>query len=525
MASSAAVVAASGVASSSSSVRVVPLPNELPSLPDAYANQYTYSMQQGILLAMKQIQIWPGSSITPLALTLIARLLNRLAHALLLSFDMNGVDTAVFEFPARTGMGGRISEKVNEAIGEAQTKLSHGHSNGGLCFLLSNAKRWLDEFRELHTESTLAELSSEEGQIGLLVWVECIAVGTLELAGGYSGSRGSSVIEAQDVIRSFYNAPNLASMTRYLSASRSYVDIIGERFEHNRSAWVAFDRTYSWYHDVAKVAHYAQQYARGALLPGDKYFFRTHGIRPLQFFGNHRSIDHVLRCAYLIENDTNAIERGAIVFSFEVCDAHGAWMQLVCEVRASLTRARFYMADSGNAVATMKPPSMASSSSASAPHITIELDADQIARFSANEGAVAEPSSASANKKRRLEDQQRGQACAESYSTQCAKSILSEKLLAATQLARLDRFGPSLFTVNHPLKVRVRFTAELIDYASTCYNLPVLPTVLLELIGEYAPISDLPYIQPPATVRQAQEDAGKCFTHKFVKLEQPVTLG
>jgi hypothetical protein len=518
----------------------VVLPDELPRLPDTYANQCPSSLQQGIKKALTLI--YPDHSITSHGILVVARILNQFSHALLLSIEMNG-DTCdpsrAFLFPSCAGMGELYAYGIKEVANGQPVEQN-------ACMKHSDVLRWIEEFRELHSNSFLTKQQQQQQQqqhatlITVTAWVDYMAFEILEVAGRYSSSRSLYVIDGMDVIRSISFDDELKPFTKYLGDSHSYVDIMSMQFESNRDAWREFDQGYSWFHNAAKVDLYAQQYARGELLLGDDYFFRQHGIRPLQFFGNHLS--HYLK---LSKNDTNPNERGCVVFSFEVRDAHGAWLPLVCELRASHSLAQFRTADNGQLVASIQSQHNLS------PCCVVALTDKELARFMSNP---------STHKRQRLEDEHihsvfssttlpapiiiaqskpldnpfRHQIMSESENILTRKrkqyetaletlanklkpqAFLEDKLIIATQLSRLDRFGPSLFTSNHPLKVRARFTAALIDHVSTQNGLPMLPTVLLQLIGEYDPVTDLPYIQGSSDSLHRQEDAAKRFTHTFI---------
>jgi hypothetical protein len=554
------------------------LPAELPRLPAAYANQCTPDLQKGILSVLEQVH--SGYAIRPNALALLVQLCNRFAHTLCLLLDKSSNKDASdpFLFPPCAGMGELCTYGNSEAV-KAQTKLLNGDAKGGLCFVRSDTTRWMEEFHELHPESKLSSSITPMKEIAILAWVEYITAELIEVAGKFTMRRQSFTIEGQDLIRGILNDKDLASMAMYLGTSSiSYLDAMYDHFEPNRSAWLTFDLAYGWYHDAVQVKRYAQQYARGELLPGDEYFFRQHGVRPLQFWGNRRSLDPVMRRKYQAMNDNacydDVEEKGekrcqhAIVFSFEVRDAQGVWVPFVCELRAQRSLARFFLADTGQFAAEIAPNDVLIRSQLPA-RCMIKLEDHDVARF----GPL--PPHRHSNKKQRLESSPQavmihvklpdpatiskplpnatvfptrvsGASSVEltrkrkEYEDALAivngslldeleeirpKAILEDKLLIATQLVRLDLFSPALFTSNHPLAVRERFTAELIDYVSTQNNLPTLPTVLLQLIGEYEPANDLPYISTHlSSDTQSYADASKRFTQQVLQVPRPLSL-
>jgi hypothetical protein len=527
------------------------LPDVLPRLPDAYANVCTTGLRQGILAVLEQVH--PGHAISPTGLPAVARLLNRCAHALVLSLEMNherGDQPAEFLFPEYTDLGELYKRGTSES-NETRTKYREGKK----CTLVvpqSEGTRWLDEFCTLHPESVLMVHKPEaENQLAVVAWVEYIAAELLELGGNCSHARRSRVIEAVDVVRVVEYDIELKPMAAYLGESRTYLDALRERFEPNQQAWLQYNRDYGWYHDPDKIKLYAQQYARGEKLPGDDYFFRKHGIRPLQFFGNHRSLDHILCRRFKTEDDYYEPEepktRGSIVFSFEVRDGEGVWVPFVCELRKSRGCALFYTTDTGTLAAQVSCVN-----DEATPQCTVKWTEDQVARFGVRpKDPDASFATASTHKRQKLDDDPDGsqqkqcissifpvpapaprsssfrgmrvfgrRAVAASASAITRKrktyqdaiatlesklkqeiedmrprAIFEDKLLVAAQLAQLHRFGPTLFTDNHPLAVCIYFTATLVDLVSTQNGLPTLPDVLLQMIGAYAPAEDLPYIK------------------------------
>ena len=75
---------------------------------------------------------------------------------------------------------------------------------------------------------------------------------------------------------------------------------------------------------------------------------------------------------------------------------------------------------------------------------------------------------------------------------------------------------PTHFSALQPLPVRIQFTAAALDSASQAAGLPLLPTALLLLIGEYDPAT-LPYY--PAEETQAQRSEGYDFFEVSLKEE------
>jgi hypothetical protein len=547
----------------------VALPDVLPRLPDVYADVCTLEMQQGIHSSMKDSH--KARVISTTGLHMIGRLLNRFAHALLLSIVLNADGEQPHEvmFPECAGMiqlHHHGKTMVDRQLNRHRSSRTPSHSS--FISLQSQIARWIEEFRQCHPAAVTLNVT-EENRVMITAWVDYMTAELLEISNSTCCGRSDwSVIESVDVVRGVERDEELRPLVAYLGATCTYIDALRERFAPHRSLWQTYDRTYGWYHDDATTKRYAQQYARGELLPGDAYFFRQHGIRPLQFFGKHRSLDRALcrRFADGEEEDDfykaeTPSSRGSVVFSFELRDAHDRWMPLICELRESRGCARFYTANKGDLVA-----SVSCASKEDTPRCTIQWSEALVAAHFGG-GVSSEPSNVSHivntnHKRQRLLDQHQTSAISSIFQVPDAVShsksfqgirpfvrrakgvsiqnikdkrkvykaklkaleaklrqeidderpsaILEDKLLVAAQLAHLHRFGPQLFGENHPPAVRVYFTATLVDVVSTQNGLPILPTVLLHMIGEYAPVADLPYVPPQDSSTEA------CFTDQLV---------
>lgn len=520
-------------------VNTVSLPEQLPRLPDAYANRSTPELNSGILVVLRQVA--PDMGILPTALTHLARMCNRLAHALLLSIDLNAGSTT-FAVPLSVELGELLVHGTKEQD-KARDQILDGNATGGLVLPIMEPTRWFSEYHEIHLESKLRRLDATT-TIQLLAFVEYMVAEWIELGKHYCCQDcDCTAISVQDITTAINNDTELVKLSKYLGTSMSYMQAIAAHFEPNRDAWKKLD-AHSWYHKPTEVALLAQKYAYGELLPGDDHFYRKHGIRPLQFFGNHRSLDPKLRTKPPRtttedsgggggDDEENEGEKGSVVFSFELRDTAGVLVPLVCELRRSRSRARFRLADSGENIADIFPHNNKKL------QCVVKWTRDQVARFDVDKQQdEKDVQTSGSNKRLKLTDALAERIVIAPKSKPMSRvslfhgrpisaasellvrkrkkyenavyqlerletemlharpiALLEDKLIIASQLACLgSRLSTSLFTANHPLAVRSHFTATLVDVVSSQVGLPTLPTVLLQLIGEYEP-ANLPYIK------------------------------
>jgi len=466
------------------------LPEHLPRLPDAYASRSSPEFEAGLLRVLHQVH--HEHRIRTTALAALVRVCNRVAHALLLSIDLNEGGTSL-AFPESVGLpeillqGAQSQTKAREGGGEdARFKLE---------LPLTESSRWYAEYVELHEEKSLQPLGATS-QIDLVAFVDYIFGEIVEIAGNYSDQSSRHTISVVDVSLALNCDCEMVHLLKYLGDPLllSYIDALAEHFAPNQAAWRNVD-AYSWYHKPEQVELLAQQYARGELLPGDEYFERLHGIRPLQFFGNHRSFYLDFRSKPHGEPAAASDDKGSLVFSFALRDKAGAWMPIVCELRASRSLACFRETGNGFCVAYINTnkgskPSCKLGDQTHALLFNTTTPDEKEEEKDADKRTSSVSSSASSSSFLPYESNLLDQG---NHIEEENKHI-KDKFIVASQLAQLDRFGASLFTANHPMAVRVHFTATLVDVVSRELGLPILPMVLLRLIGEYEP-ANLPYIK------------------------------
>jgi len=229
----------------------------------------------------------------------------------------------------------------------------------------------------------------------------------------------------------------------------------------------------SWYMNEAKVRHYAELFARGEVHESALMAqLRAAGIRPLLFYGT------------IIPGQT----------------------------------VRFFQATASTTLdhATNLPPCVhhasesASSSRSSVAYVMIEHTSamDEVALDDERDWKL-EPHShlvcyvhqhhSDRGRVRLMDGMAQGPDC----------QLTADALDTVT---RFSLVGPTLYTHNHPSHVSRTFASMFIDESSQLSHLPMLPTVLLDIIVEYARI-DLPFIEHDARQQLASWSYASAHMH------------
>jgi hypothetical protein len=504
------------------------LPDLLPRLPDTYVHRCSPEFKAAVLVIL--LEFSPDTAMQATALDELIGLCNRFAHALLLSMDLNaGCTTLVFHSSVQAAMVNFVRRGSSEQC-KALLLLQKGDETGNLELPRSETTRWYAEYREAHNDGNIIvcashrSLSSEQ-QVSLMTWIQFLVNVCVFCFSEFIYNTPGSLITVLDMAQVIQNTPELLAWAKYLGAPCTYQQAMIAYFRPRQAEWTKVHAS-SWYHTPAKVMHMATLYAHGQVQLGDEYFARTHGIRPLQFFGNHRSLDPQLRTKppggeNKDDDDSSDNEnKGAIVFSFALCDKSGVWVPFVCELRASRGRARFRAGDTGQVVAEVisvrkqtkaQPSNEPSELSRKTLKCRItdqalvdrfDVEAPQAPLRQAKPKSLWHtlcPTPISETWLHSNRDSPVALSCVKAdglSASTCASIRLENKFIVATQLGRLRWWTDALYTDNVSLAARVLFSATVVDVISQAGGLPVLPDVLLRIIGEYVPADDVPFVKP-----------------------------